>query len=152
MANEILLTSEGKEKLEIELKKLKDVDLKEVAQEIKTARELGDLSENADYQQAREKQAFVAGKIAEIEYKLSHGTLAAKTGGSVVGVGSKVSLKSSDGIEEYEIVGATEADPLNGKISASSPIATAALGRKVGDKVEVETPGGVTTFEIKKIS
>jgi len=149
---EIILTAQGRAKLEAELKKLKEVDLKEIAEQIKYARELGDLSENADYHQARERQAFVAGRIAEIEYKLSHARMAEKNDGNgVVGVGSHVVLKSTDGEEEYDIVGATEADPLSGKISVSSPIARAIIGHKIGDKVEVETPAGEMVFEVKKI-
>ncbi len=149
---EIILTTGGRAKLEAELIKLKNEDLKEIAEQIKSARELGDLSENADYHQAREKQAFVAGKIAEIEYKLSHGRMADKGGSAgVVAIGSHVVLKSADGKEEYDIVGATEADPTTGKISVSSPIAKAIFGHKVGDKVEVETPAGEMEFEIKKI-
>lgn len=150
---EIILTTEGRAKLEAELTKLKSEDLKDVAEAIKSARELGDLSENADYHQARERQAFIAGKIAEIEYKLSHARMADKhSGAGVVEIGSQVILKSSDGDENYEIVGATEADPLTGKISVSSPIAKAIMGHKIGDKVEAETPAGEMKFEIKKIS
>lgn len=153
MAEEIILTTEGREKLETELAKLKNVDLKDVADQIKTARELGDLSENADYHQARERQGFVAGRIAEIEYKLSHSKMAEKNiDSSVVAIGSQVVLKSKEGDENYEIVGATEADPLSGKISVSSPIAKAIFGHKVGDKVSVETPAGNVEFEIIKIS
>ena len=150
---EIILTTEGRAKLEAELEKLKNEDLKEIAEQIKSARELGDLSENADYHQARERQAFVAGRIEEIEYKLSHARMAEKNGGGgVIGVGSHVVLKSADGEEEYDIVGATEADPSSGKISISSPIAKAIIGHKVGDKVSAETPAGEMEFEIKKIS
>ncbi|MEI8061038.1 MAG: transcription elongation factor GreA [Candidatus Berkelbacteria bacterium] len=150
---EIILTTQGREKLEAELEKLKNEDLKDVAEAIKSARELGDLSENADYHQARDRQAFIAGRIAEIEYKLSHGRMADKsTGCGVVEIGCKVVLRSSDGNENYEIVGATEADPAAGKVSVSSPIAKAIMGHKVGDKVEVETPAGEMKFEIKKIS
>lgn len=152
MREEIILTPEGRAKLEAELIKLKNEDLKQAAERIKSARELGDLSENADYHQAREMQAFVAGKIAEIEYKLSHARMAERSAGSVVGIGSKVTLKSADGDENYEIVGATEADPLDGKISVSSPIAKAIVGHKVGDKVSVETPAGEIDLEIKTIS
>ena len=150
---EIILTASGRTKLEAELTKLKNEDLKDVAEQIKSARELGDLSENADYHQAREKQAFVAGRIAEIEYKLSHARMADGNGhAGVVGIGSKVILSSADGNETYDIVGATEADPVNGKISVSSPIAKAIAGHKVGDKVEVSTPAGEMKFQIKKIS
>jgi len=152
MKEEIILTPEGRAKLEAQLTKLKNEDLKQAAERIKSARELGDLSENADYHQAREMQAFIAGKIAEIEYKLSHARMAEKSGDGVVGIGSKVRLKSADSEENYEIVGATEADPLAGKISVSSPIAKAIIGHKIGDKVSVETPAGEMEFEIKKIS
>lgn len=149
---EIILTAQGRAKLEAELKKLKNEDLKDIAEQIKAARELGDLAENADYHQLRERQAFVAGRIAEIEYKLSHAQMAEKNGNNdVIAVGSRVILKSADGDEEYEIVGATEADPLSGKISVSSPIARAIIGHKVGDKVSVETPAGEMKFEIKSI-
>jgi len=149
---EIILTTEGRRKLEAELVKLKNEDLKDVAEAIKSARELGDLSENADYHQARERQAFIAGRIAEIEYKLSHGRMADAGSAGIVSIGSHVVLKSADGDENYEIVGATEADPVAGKVSVSSPIAKAIMGHKVGDKVEVETPAGEMKFEIKKIS
>lgn len=149
---EIILTAEGRRKLEAELVKLKNEDLKDVAEAIKSARELGDLSENADYHQARERQAFIAGRIAEIEYKLSHGRMADAGSAGVVSIGSHVVLKSADGDENYEIVGATEADPVSGKVSVASPIAKAIMGHKVGDKVEVETPAGEMKFEIKKIS
>ena len=149
---EIILTTDGRAKLEAELSKLKNDDLKEIAEQIKSARELGDLAENADYHQLRERQAFVAGRIAEIEYKLSHAKMAEKNGGGAVSVGSQVILKSVDGEEKYDIVGATEADPTAGKISASSPIAKAIMGHKVGDKVSAETPAGGMEFEIKKIS
>lgn len=153
MREEIILTSEGRSRLEAQLVKLKNEDLKKAAEQIKSARELGDLSENADYHQAREMQAFIAGKIVEIEYKLSHARMADKNCGiGIVAIGSKVVLKSKDGDENYEIVGATETDPLDGKISISSPIAKAILGHKVGDKVEVETPAGDMEFEIKKIA
>lgn len=149
---EIILTTEGRAKLEAELTKLKNEDIKEIAEQIKSARELGDLSENADYHQAREKQAFVAGRIAEIEYKLSHARMADKNGSAgIVGIGSQVVLTSADGDENYEIVGATEADPVSGKISVSSPIAKAIMGHKVGDNVSVETPAGEMKFEIKSI-
>ena len=101
---EIILTAQGRAKLEAELNKLKEVDLKEIAEQIKYARELGDLSENADYHQARERQAFVAGRIAEIEYKLSHARMAERNGGSeVVGVGSRVTLQSSDGWRDMKL-------------------------------------------------
>ncbi|MCX6812193.1 MAG: transcription elongation factor GreA [Candidatus Berkelbacteria bacterium] len=152
MIEEIILTASGRAKLEAELTKLKNEDLKEVAEQIKSARELGDLSENADYHQAREKQAFVAGRIEEIEWKLSHARMAEKSNGcNVVAIGCRAVLKSSDGNENYEIVGATEADPAVGKISVSSPIAKAILGHKVGDKVAAETPVGEIKYEIKSI-
>ena len=154
MVEEVILTKEGKEELEKRLSYLKVQKRAEITERIKVAREFGDLSENAEYDAAKNEQAMIEGEILEIENKLKFAVIIkdnAKKG--VVSLGSKV-----DFIDEalgetltYEIVGTTEADVEVGKISNESPIGNALLGHKVGDEVSVKVPSGVTTLKIKKI-
>jgi transcription elongation factor GreA len=155
MADDIVLTPAGKKKVEEELDHLKTVEMPALAERIRQARSLGDLSENFDYQDAKRQQGFVAGKIADLQAILDRASLMEETGpgAEVVGMGSKVSLRDIDYDEEltYTLVGAYEADPQNDKISVSSPVGKALMGNKVGDKVEVTTPGGISTFEILAI-
>lgn len=151
---EIFLTSEGYLELENELHYLKTEKRKEVTQTLKEARALGDLSENSEYEQAREDQANLEKRIIEIEYTLEHATVIdnAESDGTV-GVGCQVELKyeDDDDIESYKIVGSQEADPFNNKISNESPIAAAIMGKKVGDTVEVSSPDGVYSVQIVAI-
>ncbi len=149
------MTLEGKEKLEKELEELKTVKRKEVVERIKIARGFGDLSENSEYESAKDEQAFIEGRISTVENMLQHAEIIdnsnAETG--EVALGRSVIFKElPDGIdEEYTIVGKAEADPFSGKISNESPIAQALLGKKVGDKVSIETPGGSMEVEITKV-
>ena len=151
---EIFLTSEGYLELENELHYLKTVKRKEVTQTLKDARALGDLSENSEYDQAREEQANLEKRIIEVEYALEHATVidGNETDGTV-GIGCQVELKYEDDedTESYKIVGSQEADPFNNKISNESPIASAILGKKVGDTVEVSSPDGVYSVKIVAI-
>ena len=151
---EIFLTSEGYLELENELHYLKTEKRKEVTQTLKEARALGDLSENSEYEQAREDQANLEKRIIEVEYALEHATVIdnAESDGTV-GIGCQVKLKyeDDDDTESYKIVGSQEADPFNNKISNESPIAAAIMGRKVGDKVEVSSPDGVYNVKIVAI-
>ena len=151
---EIFLTSEGYLELENELHYLKTEKRKEVTQTLKDARALGDLSENSEYEQAREDQANLEKRIVEVEYALEHAVVIdkAETDGTV-GIGSEVKLKyeDDDDTESYKIVGSQEADPFMSKISNESPIAKAILNKKVGDVVEVESPNGVYKVEIVEI-
>ena len=151
---EIFLTSEGYLELENELHYLKTVKRAEVTQTLKEARALGDLSENSEYEQAREDQAALEQRILEVEYSLEHATVIdeAKSDGRV-SIGSQVELKyeDDDDIESYKIVGSQEADPFNNKISNESPIASAIMGKKVGDTVEVSSPDGVYSVKIVAI-
>ena len=152
---EIFLTAEGKEELESELNYLKTTKREEVTQTLKEARALGDLSENSEYEQAREDQANLEKRIIEIEYTLEHATVidrAADNG--KVSIGCEVELKydDDDEIETYTIVGSQEADPFNNKISNESPIAAAILGKKAGDTVEVCSPDGMYKVNIVRIS
>ncbi len=152
---EIFLTSEGYLELENELHYLKTVKRAEVTQTLKEARALGDLSENSEYDQAREEQANLEKRIVEVEYTLEHATVIDKneTDGKV-GIGCQVELQyeDDDETEEYKIVGSQEADPFNNKISNESPIAAAIMGKKVGDTVEVTSPSGIYSVKIVAIA
>jgi len=149
------LTVAGVEKLKAELQRLKSVERPNVIAAIAEARSHGDLSENAEYDAAKEKQAFVEGRIAELEGKLSNAqiidpkTLEATAEGRVV-FGATVELEDLDAGSQvtYQIVGDEEADLKNGKISVSSPIARALIGKYAGDVAEVMAPGGVREYEV----
>lgn len=153
MAEEVILTKEGKEELEKRLEFLKLVKRPEIVERIKTAREQGDLSENAEYDAARNEQGIIEGEILEIEAKLKYAVIidpVAKKG--QVSLGSKVDFTDDDGeLFTYEIVGTTEADVEQGRISNESPIGNALLGRKVNDKIKVSVPAGTINITIKKV-
>lgn len=151
---EILLTSEGFLELEEELNNLKNVERPSVIEAIKEARAQGDLSENADYDAARNKQAEVEARIKEIEYMLENAKIIEKSNNHVVGLGSKVDILyvEDDEEETYYIVGSTEADPLENKISNESPIGKAIIGKKEGDIVEIESPNGNYQIKIVKVA
>lgn len=151
----VFLTREGLKKLEEELDFLKGTKRREVAERIKIAVSYGDLSENAEYDAAKDEQAFVESRIVTLE-KMMRNVRIIEPGSEnadVVAIGTTVKLKEvPDGDEEtYTIVGSTESDPLEGKISNESPIGAAVIGRSVGDKVNVNTPGGSIEFEIVEI-
>ncbi len=146
---EILLTAEGYLELENELNDLKINKRPEVIKALKEARALGDLSENADYDAARDEQAKLEGRIKELEYKLENAKIISGNNKDIVSVGSTVTISyiDDDEKEEYKIVGSLEADPFNNKISNESPIGAAVIGKKVNDVVTVETPNG--SFDVK---
>ena len=156
MAEEVILTKEGKEELEKKLEYLKVTKRAEITERIKTAREFGDLSENAEYDAAKNEQAMIEGEILEIENKLKHAVIisdsAVKKG--VVSLGSKVEFVNDNTGEKfsYEIVGTTEADVETGRISNESPIGNALLGHKVNDKIKVVVPVGVLEITITKVN
>ena len=153
---EFFLTSEGYLELETELNYLKTDKRNEVLNSLKEARSLGDLSENAEYDSAREEQGKLEARIKEVEYILEHATIIEDTtDDGVVSIGSTVSLQygdDEDDVEEYRIVGSQEADPFNNKISNESPIAMAILGKKVGDMAEVDSPNGTYKVKIVKVA
>lgn len=151
---EIYLTSEGFLKLEEELDHLKKVDRPDVIEAIKEARALGDLSENAEYSSARERQGKLEARIKELEYTLEHAIIIENNNDGKVKVGSVITIKylEDNEEEEYSIVGTNEADPFANKISNESPIAVASIGKKVGDKVTVESPNGNFDIEILKVA
>lgn len=148
-----LLTAEGQRKLEEELTYLKEVKRPQVAERIRQAKEEGDLRENAEYDDAKLEQGFVEGRIRELEYLLKNVQIIESNGGSIVGLGSTVTIREDglDDEETYTVVGATEANPAEGRISNESPLGRALLGKKKGAKVQVETPSGELTFKVLKI-
>lgn len=149
------MTREGKEKLEKELQELKTIKRREVVERIKNARSFGDLSENSEYDSAKEEQAFVEGRIAMIEKMLRNAVIIEDDeNNDIVTLGKSVTfIELPDGEEEtYTIVGSAESDPFEGKISNDSPIAKSLLGKKVGDEVTVQTPGGEINVKIIAIN
>lgn len=150
-----VMTYEGVKKLEDELEYLKTVKRKEVTEKIKVALGYGDLSENSEYDEAKNEQAFTEGRILQIENMLKNATVVdeSELPKDVVSVGSKVKVKDYDfdEIVEYSIVGSAEADPMNFKLSNESPVGKGLVGKKVGDIVEVVVPDGVSKFEILEI-
>ena len=148
----IYLTPEGEKKLKAELAELTGPRREELALRLRSAIQMGDLSENADYHKAKEDQGFLEGRIQEIEAILRMAVIIEKTNSDVVTVGSLVTVQEDDSSPEtYSIVGAKEADPRSGKISNESPIGRALMDHKVGDVVSAETPGGQIKFKILKI-
>ena len=149
----VYLTQEGRDKLQAELEALYPMR-KEVANRIAQAKDLGDLSENSEYEAAKNEQAFVVGRIREIEYLLGNAKLIVEgvNGEKVVRIGSRVTVREEDGEEiTYTIVGSTEAKPREGKISNESPVGSALLGKHVRQKVTVQTPSGAYMLTIIKI-
>ena len=151
-----VMTYEGVKKLENELEYLKTVKRKEITEKIKVALGYGDLSENSEYDEAKNDQAFTEGRILQLEAMLKTAVVvdAAELPNDVVSVGSKVKVKDYEFDEEveYSIVGSAEADPMNFKISNESPVGRALVGKKIGEIVEVAVPDGINKFEILGIS
>ena len=142
MAKKISLTKQGRDRLVEELENLKKVKRPAVVERIKRARDYGDLSENAEYEDARNEQSFVEGRIQELEHIIKYAEVSEKSGGGQVALGSQVTVQIDKEKFTYEIVGSTEADPMSGKISSDSPIGSAILGKKVGEKILAQTPSG----------
>jgi transcription elongation factor GreA len=152
MNQQTYLTPQGAAKLRAELSELTGPRREELAQRLRAAIQMGDLSENADYHKAKEDQAFLEGRIQEIEAVLRTAVIVEKTQSDVVAVGSTVTVQEDNfSPETYYIVGAKEADSRNSKISNESPIGKALMDHKVGDVVEAETPGGKIRFKILKV-
>ncbi len=156
ISKKVLLTAKGLQKLQEELENLQTTGRKEVADRLNEAISYGDLSENAEYDEAKNQQAFLEARILELEDQIKNAEIIdeskAKTG--VVQIGSTVTLKIEGEKEahEYAIVGSTEADPIMHKISNESPVGEAIIGKKVKDIVDVKAPGGTFKYEIVKVS
>lgn len=155
MANETILTAEGVRELEERLEYMKTVTRKEIAEQIKEARGFGDLSENAEYDEAKNEQSRIEGEIKQLEERLRNATIIDESAlnTKTVSIGSTVVVKEKGSSEKmtYLIVGSTEANPLEGKISNESPVGQALLGHNKGDVVEAITPRGVTEYTIMSI-
>jgi transcription elongation factor GreA len=147
------LTPEGKKKLEDELEYLRTVKRREVAANLKAAVEEGDISENAGYDESKRDQAFVEGRIQEISTILANSRVLEETDNhEIVSLGAHVTvIEEGETPERYQLVSSAEADPLAGRISNQSPLGRAIIGGHVGDRVDVQTPGGLVTFEIAAI-
>lgn len=155
MSEEVLLTKEGYQKIEIELETLVTVKRKEVAERMKEAISYGDISENSEYDSAKNDQAELEARIAVLEHKLRKAKIINEDEISVecVNIGLKVDLQNTKTkeIETFSIVGSTEADPFEGKISNESPVGSALIGKKLKAKIEVPIPDGVVKYQIVKI-
>lgn len=154
MSEQPYLTTEGAQRLKEELERLKGPDRDEIARRLRSAIQMGDLSENADYHKAKEDQGFLEGRISELEYLLKNAIIVDRKNnkGDVVDIGMQVTIQEAgEEPETYYLVGAKEADPRNGRISNESPIGRVLLGHRVGDSVTAETPTGSITFKILKI-
>jgi transcription elongation factor GreA len=154
-SKKFLMTYEGIKKLEEELDFLKTVKRVEIKEKIKVARSFGDLSENAEYDEAKNEQAFVEGRIAQLENMFKNASVVDEADISTdkVSVGSKIKVKDYEFDEELDlfIVGSAEANPMDSKISNESPVGKALIGKKVGDIIEVPVPDGVSKYEILEI-
>ncbi len=151
----IPMTPEGYARLEAELKHLKANERPAVIKAIAEARDHGDLSENAEYHAARERQSFIEGRVAELEDKIARAEVidVSKLSGKIIKFGAKVTLADEDSGDEatYQIVGAEEADVEKGRLSVTSPLARALIGKQTGDSVEVTTPRGSKAYEIIRV-
>lgn len=155
MAKQIVLTTEGRKKIEEELELYKTEKRKDVAEKIKIARSFGDLSENSEYDEAKNEQAKIEARIADLEAMLKNAVMIenADAASGVVGIGSKVKVLDVEFDEEviYQVVGSAEADPMNGRISDESPVGKALLGHTVGEEVSADAPGGELKFKILEL-
>jgi transcription elongation factor GreA len=154
MVEPIYLTPEGAERMKTELAMLTGPKRVEMAARLRSAIQMGDLSENADYHKAKEDQAFLEGRIMELEYLLKNAIIIEQAEGNrdIVNIGSRVTVQEEDfPPDTYSLVGAKEADPSNYKISYESPIGKALMGKRKGDLVVVETPGGQISLQILRV-
>lgn len=151
-----VLTKEGLEDRKTELEELKTVRRKEVAEKIKVAMSFGDLSENSEYDEAKDEQAKLEAKIADLEQMLKNVKVIDESAlnSEMIHIGSKVEVKDMefDEICEYKIVGSSESDPLKGLISDESPVGKTLIGHKAGETVDVETPNGIVKYQVLKIT
>ncbi len=154
MSDQVFLTADGAANMKLELDRLKGPERASIAKRLRDAIQMGDLSENADYHKAKEDQAFLEGRILELDYSLNHAVIIdeAAGAGDTVQVGVHVTVQEENyPADTYFLVGAKEADPRNGRISNESPIVRALVGKMVGDIVVAQTPGGEVRLKILKI-
>lgn len=147
----VYLTAEGLEKLKVELNELITVERPRVAARIHDAKLDGDISENAEYEDAKQEQSFLEGRIATLEAQIRNAEVIEKTNGDKVAIGSRVVIKGEDGEQTFTIVGSAEAAPREGRISNESPVGVALMGRKKGDTVTVQAPSGPIEYTLVKV-
>lgn len=150
---QIYVTPEGLEKAKKELRGLTEVKRPAVIEKIERAKEQGDLSENFEYHEAKEEQGFIEGRAQELEYIINNAVVVEnnhKSNGTVE-IGKTVKVKNGKDVKEFQIVGANEADPIKGKISNESPLGEALLGKKVGEKIEIQAPKGLIRYQVLEI-
>ena len=147
----VLLTKEGLDKLQSELDELRTTRRSEIAERIKYAKEFGDISENSEYEDAKNEQGMLEGRILTLEKMVRNAVIIEEHHDGVVQVGSSVTVKDEFGKETYTIVGPAEVDVARGRISMESPVGKALIGHKVGEKVQVQTPSGARTVKIVKV-
>lgn len=155
MKREILITQEGLDKLGAELKELVEDRRPDVIARIKSAKELGDLSENAEYSSAKDEQSFIEGRIQELEDVIKHAKVvkeSSKNGGKTIQIGSRVTVQVDGDTDQYELVGPAESDPARGKISTDSPVGQALLGHQEKETVKVRTPDGDVAYKIVAVA
>ncbi|MEA2089132.1 MAG: transcription elongation factor GreA [Patescibacteria group bacterium] len=147
------ISAEGLEKVKKELEEIKKIKRPELIKRIQEAKELGDLSENADYHSAKEDQSFMEGKILELDDLIKNSVIIdnSQKNNKIVSVGSIVKVKNSSGIQEYTITGSNEADPINGKISNESPLGKTMMDKEVGNEFLITTPNGEAKYKILEI-
>jgi len=149
MDKPVLLTKEGLDKLATELEELRTIRRAEVAERIKYAKDFGDISENAEYEAAKNEQGMLEGRILTLEMMVRNAVIIEQVEvGGVVQVGSTVEVKDEYGTQAFTIVGPAEVDVTSGRISMESPVGKALLGKRIGDKVEVQSPGGVRELKV----
>jgi transcription elongation factor GreA len=148
----VYLTAEGLTKLKAELNHLVTAERPRVAARIHDAKQDGDISENAEYEDAKQEQSFLEGRIATLEAQLKNAEVIAANNGDMVGIGSRVVIKGEEGDETFTIVGSAEASPREGRISNESPVGAALMNKKKGDKVTVQTPAGSAAYTVVSIS
>jgi transcription elongation factor GreA len=148
----VYLTAEGLTKLKAELNHLVTAERPRVAARIHDAKQDGDISENAEYEDAKQEQSFLEGRIATLEAQLKNAEVIAANNGDMVGIGSRVVIKGDEGDETFTIVGSAEASPREGRISNESPVGAALMNKKKGDKVTVQTPAGSAAYTVVSIS
>lgn len=152
MANQTYLSAEGIEEIKKELQELKTKKRQEIAKRLQEAKDLGDLSENAEYFEAKEAQSLNENRISELEDLLKNAVvIEASSTEDTVRIGSKIEVMANNNVEVFSIVGSAEAKPQEGKISNESPLGRAFLNKKIGDEVEIKTPGGIVKYKIIKI-
>jgi transcription elongation factor GreA len=147
----VYLTADGLQKLKAELVHLVTVERPRIAQRIHDAKLDGDITENAEYEDAKQEQSFLEGRIATLEAQLKNAEVIAHTNGDRVGIGSTVVIKGGDGEDRFTIVGSAEASPRDGRISNESPVGAALMGKRKGDKVTVHAPAGAVTYTVVSV-